>query len=54
MDPALNNSAQTSERANYTYDGTGRLEMNSGVSYSDFSPEAFSFDAEGNIQSDQP
>ncbi len=54
MNPLINNSAQPSERAAYTYDGTGRLEMNSGVSYTGFSPEVFGFDNEGNIFSDQP
>jgi hypothetical protein len=54
MNPLINNTAQPSERANYTYDGTGRLETNSGVSYSGFSPEGFGFDAEGNILNDQP
>jgi hypothetical protein len=53
INPIINNSAQPSERATYTYDGTGRLEMNSGVSYSGFSPEVFGFDNEGNITSDQ-
>ncbi len=54
MNPAINNSAQPSERYNYTYDGTGRLETNSGVSYTGLPPELFGFDSEGNIQSDQP
>ncbi len=54
MNPLINNAAQPSARANYTYDGTGRLEENSGVSYSGFSQELFGFDAEGNIFTDQP
>ncbi len=54
MNPLINNSAQPSERATYTYDGTGRLETNSGVSSTGFSPEVFGFDNEGNIFSDQP
>jgi len=45
MNPLINNSAQPSERHNYIYDGTGRLETDSGIEN-----EAFSFDAEGNIQ----
>jgi hypothetical protein len=54
MSGIINNPVQPSERATYTYDGTGRLEMNSGVSYTGFSPEVFGFDNEGNIFSDQP
>jgi hypothetical protein len=54
MSGIINNPAQPSERATYTYDGTGRLEANSGVSYTGFSPEVFGFDNEGNIFSDQP
>jgi hypothetical protein len=54
MSGIINNPAQPSERANYSYDRTGRLEASSGVSYSGFSPEAFGFDNEGNISSDQP
>jgi hypothetical protein len=54
ISPAINNLAQPSERNNYTYDGTGRLQTDSGVSYSGFSPELFGFDSEGNITSDQP
>lgn len=54
MNPLINNTAQPSERANYVYDGTGRLETDSGVSSSGFSPELFGFDAEGNILNDQP
>jgi hypothetical protein len=50
----INNSAQASERANYIYDNTGRLQTNSGVSFTGFSPEAFWFDGEGNITTDQP
>ena len=53
MSGITNNPAQPSERANYTYDGTGRLETSSGVSYTGFSPEVFGFDSEGNITSDQ-
>jgi hypothetical protein len=53
MNPLINNSAQPSERANYTYDGTGRLEANSGVSFTGFSPQVFGFDAEGSITNDQ-
>jgi hypothetical protein len=56
MNPLINNSAQSSERENYTYDGTGRLEENSGVSFpgAGFSPELFGFDNEGNILTNQP
>jgi hypothetical protein len=49
MNPLINNTAIPSQRANYTYDGTGRLESLSGTN-----AEIFNFDAEGNIQLDQP
>jgi len=49
MSPLINNTAQPSERNNYIYDGTGRLEVDSGIEN-----EIFGFDGEGNIQSDQP
>jgi hypothetical protein len=49
MSPLINNSAQPSERNNYIYDGTGQLEMDSGIEN-----EVFGFDAEGNIQLDLP
>jgi hypothetical protein len=48
MNPLLNNPAQSGERANYTYDGIGRLKGAVGIVN-----EAFSFDSEGNIQLDQ-
>jgi hypothetical protein len=48
MNPAANNSAVPSQRANYLYDGTGRLETDWGIL-----AEIFNFDAEGNIQLDQ-
>jgi hypothetical protein len=48
MNPLINNAAQPSERANYIYDGTGRLEIDSGIE-----SEIFNFDPEGNIQLDQ-
>jgi Concanavalin A-like lectin/glucanases superfamily len=54
LNPPANNPAQPSERFNYSYDGTGRLQTNSGVSIIGLSPELFGFDAEGNISSDQP
>jgi hypothetical protein len=50
LNPSINNSAQSSERANYAYDGVGRLEESTSGSWT----EIFSFDAEGNIGSDQP
>jgi len=49
MNPLINNAAQPSERGNYLYDGTGRLQTDTGIEN-----ELFGFDAEGNIQSDQP
>jgi len=49
MNPLTNNPAQSGERDNFVYDGTGRLETVSGVL-----AEMFNFDAEGNIQQDQP
>jgi hypothetical protein len=49
MNPMINNSALANERANYVYDGTGRLETLSG-----FLAEQFLFDAEGSITTDQP
>ncbi|MGP8199931.1 MAG: LamG domain-containing protein [Limisphaerales bacterium] len=49
MNPLINNSAVPSQRANYTYDGTGRLETLSGTN-----AEIFNFDAEGSITNDQP
>jgi len=49
MNPLINNAAVPSQRDNFIYDGTGRLETLSGVL-----AEMFNFDAEGNIQSDQP
>jgi hypothetical protein len=49
MNPMINNSALPSQRANYVYDGTGRLETLFGTN-----GEAFNFDAEGNITLDQP
>ncbi len=49
LNPLINNPDQTSERANYTYDGTGRIQSVSGVL-----AESFGFDPEGNIQLDQP
>lgn len=49
MNPLSNNSAQASERANYAYDGTGRVESDTGIE-----AELFGFDNEGNITSDQP
>jgi hypothetical protein len=49
MNPLTNNSAVPSERANYVYDGTGRLESLFGTNV-----EAFTFDAEGSILSDAP
>jgi hypothetical protein len=54
LNALANNSAVVANRANYVYDGTGRLETSSGVSSSGVSPEAFAFDSEGNITSDQP
>jgi hypothetical protein len=44
-----NNSALPSQRANYTYDGTGRLETLFGIN-----AEIFNFDAEGSITNDLP
>jgi hypothetical protein len=49
MNPLVNNSALPSQRANYIYDGTGRLESLSGTN-----AEIFSFDAEGSITLGQP
>jgi hypothetical protein len=49
MNPLINNTAVPSERANYTYDGTGRLETLSGTN-----AEIFNFDAEGSITNDLP
>jgi hypothetical protein len=49
MNPVINNSAQPGERNNYVFDGTGRLETLSGIL-----AEVFTFDAEGNIEQDQP
>jgi len=49
LNAGINNVNQVQERANYTYDGTGRLENDSSIL-----GEFFSFDGEGNIQSDQP
>jgi hypothetical protein len=49
MNPLINNTSVPSQRANYVYDGTGRLESLSGTN-----AEIFNFDAEGNIQQDQP
>ena len=49
MNPLINNTTVPSQRANYVYDGTGRLESLSGTN-----AETFNFDAEGNIQQDQP
>jgi hypothetical protein len=49
MNPLINNTAQPSERANFVYDGTGRLESLSGTNF-----ETFNFDAEGNITNDLP
>jgi len=49
MNPLINNSAQPGERANYLYDGISRLKNDSGIIN-----EAFGFDAQGNIQLDQP
>ena len=48
MNPLIDNTAQPSERANYIYDGTGRLERDSGIKN-----EIFDFDGEGNIQLDE-
>jgi hypothetical protein len=48
MNPAIDNSAQPGQRANYTYDGTGRLETLSG-----FFTENNLFDSEGNLTTDQ-
>ncbi len=47
MNPLINNSALTTQRANYVYDGTGRLETLFGTN-----AEMFTFDAEGNIGTD--
>ena len=44
LNPLINNSGQPSLRANYLYDGTGRLESLSGTN-----AEIFTFDAEGNF-----
>jgi len=49
MYPLINNPALSIERDNFVYDGTGRLETVFGVL-----AEMFNFDAEGNIQNDQP
>jgi len=49
MNPSINNSAQPSERANLLYDGISRLKSDTGIVN-----EAFGFDAQGNIQLDQP
>jgi hypothetical protein len=49
MSPLINNSAQPSERNNYLYNGTSRLQSVSGTEN-----EAFGFDNEGNIQIDLP
>jgi hypothetical protein len=49
LNPSLNNPGQPGERANYVYDGVGRLKSDSGIP-----SEIFNFDAEGNIQLDQP
>ncbi len=49
MNPLTNNSALPSQRANYIYDGTGRLETDSGII-----AEIFHFDAEGSITNDLP
>lgn len=48
MNPNINNSALSTERENYVYDGTGRLKSVSGIN-----AELFNFDPEGNIQLDQ-
>jgi len=49
MNPLINNTAVPSQRANYVYDGTGRLESLSGTN-----AEIFNFDAEGSITNDLP
>ena len=49
MNPLISNSAIPSERANYVYDGTGRVETLSGIN-----AEIFNFDAEGSITNDLP
>jgi hypothetical protein len=49
MNPLTNNTALPSQRANYVYDGTGRLESLSGTN-----AEIFNFDAEGSITNDLP
>jgi len=49
MNPSINNSAQPGERANFLYDGISRLKSDTGIVN-----EAFGFDAQGNIQLDQP
>ena len=43
----MNNSTNTLARANYTYDGTGRLEYLFGTN-----AEQFKFDGEGSITND--
>ncbi len=48
MNPNINNSANSSERLYYNYDGTGRLENVGGIA-----AEIFNFDAESNIILDQ-
>jgi hypothetical protein len=45
MDPKLDESAQTSGRINYQYDGSGWLRGLSGAV-----SESISLDAEGNVQ----
>ena len=49
LNPLLNNPAQPGLRANFMYDGISRLKSDTGIVN-----EAFGFDAQGNIQLDQP